>query len=145
MSPAVADVFVRIRTVTGPHARIFALDVERFDQLLGGEHAVGLLVEGIDACHHAFLIDLAAESGGNVAGTVAGEVVVINGVSINGPVNVASSMPFDASQLYSRNIMALFDLIIDRKEGTLILDFEDEVIDAICVAHEGEARHGLGD
>ena len=90
------------------------------------------------------VIDLAAESGGNVAGTVAGEIVNVNGVSINGPVNVPSSMPFDASQLYSRNIMALFDLIIDRKEGTLNLNFEDEVIDAICVAHEGEARHGLG-
>ena len=90
------------------------------------------------------MIDLAAESGGNVAGTVAGEIVNVNGVSINGPVNVPSSMPFDASQLYSRNIMALFDLIIDRKGGTLNLDFEDEVIDAICVAYEGEARHGLG-
>jgi NAD/NADP transhydrogenase alpha subunit len=41
--------------------------------------------------------------------------------------------------------MALFDLIIDRKEGTLTLDFEDEVIDSMCVAHEGEARHGLGE
>jgi NAD(P) transhydrogenase subunit alpha len=54
-------------------------------------------------------------------------------------------MPFHASQLYSRNVMALFDLIIDKKEGTLILDFEDEVIDTMCVAHEGEARHGLGE
>jgi NAD(P) transhydrogenase subunit alpha len=54
-------------------------------------------------------------------------------------------MPFHASQLYSRNVMALFDLIIDRSDGTLKLDFEDEVIDAICVAHKGAARHGLGD
>ncbi|MBT3996167.1 MAG: Re/Si-specific NAD(P)(+) transhydrogenase subunit alpha [Chloroflexi bacterium] len=91
------------------------------------------------------VIDLAAESGGNVAGTVAGEIINKNGVSINGPVNVPSSMPFDASQLYSRNVMALFDLIIDRKEGTLTLDFEDEVIDSMCVAHEGEARHELGE
>jgi NAD(P) transhydrogenase subunit alpha len=91
------------------------------------------------------VIDLAAESGGNVAGTVAGEVVNINGVAIHGPENVPSSMPYDASQLYSRNVMALFDLIIDRKEGTLTLDFEDEVIDSMCVAHEGEARHGLGE
>jgi len=90
------------------------------------------------------VIDLAAESGGNVAGTVAGEIVNKNGVSINGPINVPSSMPFHASQLYSRNIMALLDLIID-KEGTINLDFEDEVIDATCVAHEGEARHGLGE
>lgn len=91
------------------------------------------------------VIDLAAESGGNVAGTVAGEIVNINGVTINGPVNVPSSMPYDASQLYSRNVMALFDLIIDRKEGTLTLDFEDEVIESMCVAHEGEARHELGE
>jgi NAD(P) transhydrogenase subunit alpha len=91
------------------------------------------------------VIDLAAESGGNVAGTVAGEIVNKNGVAINGPVNVPSSMPFDASQLYSRNVMALFDLIIDKKEGTLNLDFEDEVIESMCVAHEGEARHGLGE
>jgi len=93
----------------------------------------------------SIVIDLAAESGGNVAGTVAGEVIEKNGVAINGPINVPSSMPFHASQLYSRNVMALFDLIIDRKEGTLTLDFEDEVIDTMCVAHEGEARHGLGE
>ena len=91
------------------------------------------------------VIDLAAESGGNVAGTVAGEIINKNGVMINGPINVPSSMPFHASQLYSRNVMALLDLIIDRKEGTLTLDFEDEVIDTMCVAHEGEARHGLGE
>lgn len=91
------------------------------------------------------IIDLAAESGGNVAGTVAGEIIVKNGVSINGPINVPSSMPFHASQLYSRNVMALFDLIIDRKDGTIKLDFEDEVIDIMCVAHEGEVRHGLGE
>ena len=91
------------------------------------------------------VIDLAAESGGNVAGTVAGEIVLKNGVAINGPINVPSSMPFHASQLYSRNIMALLDLIIDRKELTLNLNFEDEVIDTICVAHEGKVRHGLGE
>ena len=91
------------------------------------------------------VIDLAAESGGNVAGTVAGEIIDKNGISINGPINVPSSMPFHASQLYSRNVMALFDLIIDKKAGTLILDFEDEVIDTMCVAHAGESRHGLGE
>ena len=91
------------------------------------------------------VIDLAAESGGNVAGTVAGEIIEENGVTLCGPINVPGSMPFHASQLYSRNVMALFDLIIDRSDGTLKLDFEDEVIDAICVAHKGAARHGLGD
>jgi NAD(P) transhydrogenase subunit alpha len=89
------------------------------------------------------VIDLAAETGGNVEGTVAGKIVKKNGVAINGPVNIASSMPFHASQLFSRNVMALFDLIIDKNEGTLKLDFEDEVVDAICVAHEGQVRIGM--
>ncbi len=90
------------------------------------------------------IIDLAAETGGNVEGTVAGEIVDKNGVQINGPINVPSSMPFHASQLYSRNVMALFDLIIDRKEGTLNLDLEDEVVDATLVTHDGEIRNHLG-
>jgi len=46
--------------------------------------------------------------------------------------------------LYSRNVMAFFDLIIDRKEGTLNLDLEDEVVDATLVTHDGEIRNDLG-
>ena len=52
-------------------------------------------------------------------------------------------MPLHASLMYSRNVAALLDLIID-KEGRLNLNFEDEVIEAMCVAHDGEARHELG-
>lgn len=85
------------------------------------------------------IVDLAAESGGNVEVTKAGEVVDHNGVMVHGPVNTPGMMPYHASQMYSRNVAALLDLLID-KEGNLNLDFEDEVIDAMCVAHDGEVR-----
>ncbi|MEX0761891.1 MAG: Re/Si-specific NAD(P)(+) transhydrogenase subunit alpha [Dehalococcoidia bacterium] len=90
------------------------------------------------------IVDLAAETGGNCEVTKPGEVVVHDGVQVHGPFNVPSSMPYHASQLYSRNVAALFDLIIG-KEGRLNIDFDDEVIDAMCVAHAGQARQGLGE
>jgi H+-translocating NAD(P) transhydrogenase subunit alpha len=85
------------------------------------------------------IVDLAAESGGNVAVTKAGQVVARSGVAIHGPVNLPASMPWHSSQLYSRNVMGLLELIID-KEGKLKLDFTDEVIAGMCVAHAGEVK-----
>ena len=81
------------------------------------------------------IIDLAAESGGNCALTVAGETVDRNGVQIIGPRKVPSSMPYHASQMFSRNIAALFELIVG-DEG-LTLDFSDEVVRKSCVTHGG--------
>ena len=90
------------------------------------------------------VIDLAAETGGNVENTVAGEDVMVNGVTVKGPVNVPSSMPYHASVTYSRNLESLLRLIID-EDLRLSLDFEDEVIDAMCVTHDGEVRgHTIG-
>ena len=61
------------------------------------------------------------------------------GVLIYGPVNLPSTMPFHASLLYSRNVMGLLDLIVD-KEGKLKLDFNDEVVAGMCVVHAGEVK-----
>lgn len=86
------------------------------------------------------IVDLAAETGGNCELTKAGEVVLTdNGVSIDGPVNVPSMVPNDASRLYSRNVAALLDLLLD-DEGKVNLDFEDEILGAMCVTHNGEVR-----
>ncbi len=86
------------------------------------------------------IVDLAAETGGNCELTKAGEVVLTdNGVSIDGPVNVPSMVPNDASRLYSRNVAALLDLLLD-DEGNVNLDFEDEILGAMCVTHNGEVR-----
>jgi NAD(P) transhydrogenase subunit alpha len=93
------------------------------------------------------IVDLAAESGGNCELTEPGETVEHEGVSILGPVNLPSSMPIHASQLLSRNMYNLIGHITedkaedkDEKDPQLELDFEDEIIDFTCIAHDGEIR-----
>jgi len=97
------------------------------------------------------IVDLAAESGGNCELTEAGETVEHENVKILGPLNVPSRLPIHASQLYSRNMYSLIDHITedanaddednDEKNPQVELDFEDEIIDAMCIAHDGEIRH----
>jgi NAD(P) transhydrogenase subunit alpha len=93
------------------------------------------------------IVDLAAESGGNCELTEPGETVEHEDVKILGPVNLPSSMPIHASQLLSRNMYNLISHITedraedkDEKDPHLNLDFEDEIIDSTCIAHEGEIR-----
>jgi NAD(P) transhydrogenase subunit alpha len=93
------------------------------------------------------IVDLAAESGGNCELTEPGDTVEHEGVKILGPVNLPSSMPIHASQLYSRNMYNLIGHITedraedkDEKDPHLTLDFEDEIIAATCIAHGGEVR-----
>jgi NAD(P) transhydrogenase subunit alpha len=94
------------------------------------------------------IVDLAAESGGNCELTEAGETVEHEGVRIVGPVNLPSTMPIHASQLYSRNMYNLIGHITedrsedkDEKDLHLNLDFEDEIISETCIAHGGEIRN----
>jgi NAD(P) transhydrogenase subunit alpha len=97
------------------------------------------------------IVDLAAESGGNVEGSVAGEVIETgSGVRIWGGKDVPSQLPFHASSLYSKNLVNLMGLMIKAGEGgasegvgstTLVLDFEDEIIAASAVTHGGEIRN----
>ena len=87
----------------------------------------------------AVIVDMAAEQGGNVALSKAGEVVEHNGVTILGPVNLPSTMPMHASQLYSKNISMLIQLLT--KDAQLNLNFEDEIVNGACVCHNGEIRN----
>jgi len=84
------------------------------------------------------VIDLAAESGGNVEGSVAGEEVVVGQASVWGGLNVPSQMPVASSRLYSANLVAISQLFL--KEGVVTMDFEDEILDGACVTHDGEVR-----
>jgi H+-translocating NAD(P) transhydrogenase subunit alpha len=93
------------------------------------------------------IVDLAAESGGNCELTEPGETVKHSEVTIVGPVNLPSTMPIHASQLYSRNMYNLLGHITedraedrDEKDLHLRLDFEDEIISETCIAHGGEIR-----
>jgi NAD(P) transhydrogenase subunit alpha len=85
------------------------------------------------------IVDLAAESGGNVELTEPGETVMRHDVKIIAPLNVPSTMAEHASQLYARNVESLLGLMI--KEGQLELDFEDEVIAGACITRGGEIVH----
>ncbi|MEM7712344.1 MAG: Re/Si-specific NAD(P)(+) transhydrogenase subunit alpha [Cyanobacteria bacterium P01_A01_bin.68] len=87
----------------------------------------------------AVIVDLAADQGGNAAYTEPGGNVVKNGVTIIGPVNLPSSVPVHASQLYSKNLVSLMKLL--EKDSALNLDFEDDIVNAACVTHSGEIRN----
>jgi len=84
----------------------------------------------------SIIIDLAAETGGNVELTKAGEDVEVGGVTIIGTRNVPSTMPLHASQLYARNVANLLLHLV--KDGTIKLDFADEITKGACVTHGGE-------
>jgi H+-translocating NAD(P) transhydrogenase subunit alpha len=86
------------------------------------------------------IVDLAGEAGGNCELTEPGEVVVRHDVTIVAPLNLPSSMPEHASQLYARNVAALLELI-SGEEGALALDFDDEVVAGACVVRDGEIVH----
>ncbi|HEY3462599.1 MAG TPA: Re/Si-specific NAD(P)(+) transhydrogenase subunit alpha [Gaiellaceae bacterium] len=82
------------------------------------------------------IVDLAAETGGNCELTEPGEVVVRSGVTLVGLTNLASTMPYHASTLYSRNVQAL--LLHLAPGGELTLDWSDEITSGACVAGKQE-------
>ncbi|HLL49788.1 MAG TPA: Re/Si-specific NAD(P)(+) transhydrogenase subunit alpha [Thermomicrobiales bacterium] len=87
------------------------------------------------------IVDLAAETGGNVELTRAGENVEHNGVIIMGQVNLPSTMPVHASQMYAKNIQNLLDLLI--KGGAFDPDYEDEIVKGTVITRNGEIVHEM--
>ena len=87
----------------------------------------------------AIVVDLAAETGGNTEVTEAGRSVERNGVTVIGPVNLAGSVPYHASFMFSKNIFALLQHL-SPKDAALTLDVTDEIIGPMCVMHNGIAR-----
>jgi H+-translocating NAD(P) transhydrogenase subunit alpha len=85
------------------------------------------------------VVDLAADSGGNVEGTVPGEDVRIGHAVVHGASNVPSQMPAPASRLYAQNVVNLVTLMT--VEESFAPDFDDEVVAGCCVTHDGQVRH----
>jgi NAD(P) transhydrogenase subunit alpha len=83
------------------------------------------------------IVDVAAESGGNCELTKPGEEIVADGVTIVGLTNLPSTMAYDASRLYSRNVTALLQHLAP--EGELKLDYDDEIVSGACVTRESVA------
>jgi len=88
----------------------------------------------------SLVVDLAAATGGNTELTKNNETVNHNGVSIIGNSSLASSMPYDASRLYGKNVLNFLALMID-KDGALHLNFEDDLIKGSCITRDGQVVH----
>lgn len=87
----------------------------------------------------AVIVDLAAEGGGNVEGTVAGKETMLGNVLVVGPVNIASRMPVHASEMFAKNLFNFISPFI--QDGALSLDWEDEVMSGSALVHEGAVCH----
>ncbi len=89
------------------------------------------------------VVDLAAESGGNVEGSRPGGIVRIGNAQVWGGANVPSQMPGPASRLYAQNIVNIVTLMTREVDGAPAYapDFEDEIVAGSCVTHDGVVRH----
>ena len=83
------------------------------------------------------VVDLAADAGGNVEGTVPGEPAERHGVTILGAVNLARSLPADSSALFARNLYNFLSAFWDKESGRLALPDDDEIVRAITLTREG--------
>jgi H+-translocating NAD(P) transhydrogenase subunit alpha len=89
------------------------------------------------------IVDLAAEQGGNCELTEPGKEVVKHGVTILGPLNLVSAMAYQASQLYSRNVLNFLLHLYDKQGAKIALDPADEIVRACLIAHQGELLQPL--
>ncbi len=98
--------------------------------------------EMVETMHEgAVVVDLAAESGGNVEGVVAGQTVTIGNAVVWGGKDVPSDMPVDASRLFARNVLDL--LLLMTNDGEVTPDWTDEIVDACWATRDGLSREGI--
>ena len=127
----------RQRQVIHEHAK--KSDIVITTALIPGKPAPLLITKEMVHDMHpgSVVVDLAAEQGGNCELTEAGKTIEVNEVKIAGPLNVPSSLAHHASQLYSKNMMALLNHLLD-EEAKPNFDFEDEITLKTTITHQGE-------
>lgn len=118
-----------------------AADVVIPTALIPGKRAPVLITEEMVQAMRpgSVIVDLAAEQGGNCALTEPGREVVKHGVTISGPINLASTMPFHSSQMYARTVTNFLSHLV--KDGRVHLDLTDELTRGPLVTHEGQIVH----
>jgi NAD(P) transhydrogenase subunit alpha len=94
------------------------------------------MIEGMQP--GSVIVDMAAETGGNVEGSEPGRETVRNGVAVIGALNLAGRVPLDASRMYAGNLAALIEHFWDAKGKTFLLDREDEIIRGALLTYGGE-------
>lgn len=123
-SVAKADVVITTAQIPGKKAPVL-ITTEMLDMMKPG----------------SVIIDIAAATGGNTDLTKNNETVLYKGVTIVGNSNLPAGMPGDASKLYGKNSLNFLQLIINAKEGSLQLNFEDDLVKGTCIAHGGTVTH----
>jgi NAD(P) transhydrogenase subunit alpha len=94
------------------------------------------MVEGM--APGSVIVDMAAETGGNVEGSVPDEIVKVGGVTIIGKANLAGEVARDASQMYSSNLFNLVEDNWDEEQKRFVVDFEDDILPGCIITHGGE-------
>ncbi len=122
-SVAKADVIISTAQIPGRKAPILVTDEMMLKMKTG-----------------SVIIDLAASTGGNTSQTANDATIQYKGVTIIGNSNLPAGMPSDASKLYGKNICNFLALII-KDDGSLHLNFEDDLVKETCVAHNGEVTN----
>lgn len=122
-------------------AHIAAADVLITTALVPGKRAPVLVSAEMRRAMRpgAVIVDMAAGQGGNVEGSVAGQRVVVDGVTILGDTNLPAQVAADASRMYARNVVAFLGEFV--KNGTVALDFANEILGAVTIVHDGVVRH----
>ena len=87
------------------------------------------------------LVDLAVERGGNVEGAVAGQVAEVGGVKIVGFTNVAGRLAVSASGFYAKNLLTFLEILVDKKEKKLVVNWDDEIVKAVALIRDGAVVH----
>ena len=124
------------------HDRALQADVIITTALIPGKAAPMLIEAKTVAAMRpgSVIVDLAGEQGGNCELSVPGETVVKHDVTIIAPLNISSDLAYHASQMYSKNVAALVTLLAPK--GELNLNFDDDIVSAVCITANGEIRHG---
>jgi NAD(P) transhydrogenase subunit alpha len=125
-------------------AHIAKQDIVITTALIPGRPAPKLVSEDMVKSMRAgsVIVDLAVERGGNVALSKAGETVVTeNGVSILGPLNLPGRIAASASALYAKNLFSFFETMVDKKEKTLAINWDDELVKATLLTRDGSVVH----
>lgn len=129
------------RTADAIHAHAKDMDLVISTAAVPGRRAPILLTEAMvrDMKPGSVIVDLAAETGGNCALTQPGQTCEVGGVTIMGPLNLPSTVPLHASQMFSRNVLTFLQHLIT-KEGQIAIDLNDEITGAMAVTHGGQVR-----
>ena len=97
------------------------------------------MVEGMQP--GSVVVDMAAETGGNVEGSVPNETVVINGVTVVGKGNLSNEVCRDASQMYSSNLFSLVEDSWNEESKSFVIDFEHDILPGCIITHGGEVTN----